>query len=112
MGYDDGGVVRDWLSEFWNEFYNQCTTGNAFKVPFLRHNFGQQQWESIGRIIAFGLAREKYLTVKIARVILEQAALGYVNRDLVENFLKYMPESERTVFKSWRSNIYTSTKTN
>lgn len=54
MACDDGGVVRDCLSEFWNEFYDQCTMRNAFKVPFLRHDFAQQQWESIGRIIAFG----------------------------------------------------------
>lgn len=105
--YDDGGVVRDCLSEFWTEFYDQCTVGSAFKVPFLRHDFGQQQWESVGRIIAFGWEREKYLPVKIAPVILEQAALGYVRSDVVENFLKYMPESERTVFESWRSDFYT-----
>ncbi|XP_056283226.1 uncharacterized protein LOC130201972 [Pseudoliparis swirei] len=105
MGYDDGGVVRDCLSEFWSEFYDQCATGNALKVPFLRHDFGQQQWESVGRIIAFGWAREKYLPVKIAPVILEQAAFGYAKSDVVENFLKYMPESERTVFESWRSDF-------
>lgn len=97
-GFDDGGVVRDCLSEFWNKFYNQCTTGNAYKVPFIRHDFGQQQWESVGRIIAFGWSREKYLPVKIAPVILEQAALGYVKSNLVDNFL--MPESERAVFES------------
>ncbi|MED6240559.1 hypothetical protein ATANTOWER_023235 [Ataeniobius toweri] len=78
MGYDDGGVVRDCLSEFWKEFYDQCTTGNAYKVPFLRHDYGQQQWESVGRIITFGWTREKYLPVKIAPVILEQAAFGQV----------------------------------
>ena len=105
MGYDDGGVVRDCLSEFWNEFYEQCATGNALKVPFLRHDFGQQQWESVGRIIAFCWAREKYLPVKIAPVILEQATFGYANSDVLENFLKYMPESERTVFESWRSDF-------
>lgn len=105
MGYDDGGVVRDCLSEFWSEFYDRCTTGNALKVPFLRHDFGQQQWDSVGRIIAFGWAREKYLPVKIAPVILEQAAFGYAKSDVVENFLKYMPESERTVFESWRSDF-------
>lgn len=88
-GFDYGGVVRDCLSEFWNEFYDQCTTGNAFKVPFLRHDFGQQQWESVGRIINFGWAREKYLPVKIAPVIIEQAALGYLKSDLMDNFLKY-----------------------
>ncbi|XP_057689288.1 uncharacterized protein LOC130920718 isoform X2 [Corythoichthys intestinalis] len=105
MGYDEGGVVRDCLSEFWSDFYNQCTTGTSFKVPFLRHDFGEMQWESVGRIISFGWAREKYLPIKIAPVILEQAALGYVKSDIVENFLNYMPEHERVVFETWRSDF-------
>ncbi|XP_019209152.1 uncharacterized protein LOC109197829 isoform X1 [Oreochromis niloticus] len=105
MAHDDGGVVRDCLSEFWKEFYDQCTTGNVCKVPFLRHDFGQQEWESVGRIIAFGWVREKYLPVKIAPAILEQAAFGYVKSDIVEDFLKFMPESERTVLEAWRSDF-------
>lgn len=105
--YDDGGVVRDCLSEFWTEFYDQCTVGSTFRVPFLRHDFGQEQWESVGRIIAFGWEREKYLPAKMAPVILEQAALGYVKSDLVENFLKYLPESERTVLESCQSDFHT-----
>ncbi|XP_027886415.1 uncharacterized protein LOC114152668 [Xiphophorus couchianus] len=105
MGYDDGGVVRDCLSEFWNDFYDQCTTGNTYKVPFLRHDYGQQQWESVGRIIAFGWTREKYLPMKIAPVILEQAAFGQVKSEVVENFLKCMSESEHFVFQSWQSDF-------
>ncbi|XP_032446109.1 uncharacterized protein LOC116737195 [Xiphophorus hellerii] len=105
MGYDDGGVVRDCLSEFWKDFYDQCTTGNTYKVPFLRHDYGQQQWESVGRIIVFGWTREKYLPMKIAPVILEQAAFGQVKSEVVENFLKCMSESERFVFQSWQSDF-------
>lgn len=105
MGQDEGGVLRDCLSEFWHEFYDQCTLGNAFKVPFLRHDFGKQQWKSIGRIIAFGWQREKYLPVKLAPVIMEQAVFGGVKSDLLENFLKYIPESESLTLESCRSNF-------
>ena len=97
---DDGGVFRDVLSEFWNDFYEQCTLGNCFKVPYLRHDFGQQEWESVGRIITFGWQKEKYLPVKLAPVLLEQAVLGFVESDLVDNFLKYVSESERVIFES------------
>lgn len=48
---DDGDVLRDVLSEFWNEFNVQCTMGNDFKVAYLRHAFGKQEWESVSRII-------------------------------------------------------------
>ncbi|KAI4807494.1 hypothetical protein KUCAC02_027300, partial [Chaenocephalus aceratus] len=41
----------------------------------------------------------------IGPVILEQASLGCIKSDLVENFLQYMPESDRSVFESWRSDF-------
>lgn len=34
--YDSGGVMRDMLSEFWEDFYEQCTTGTDLKIPCLR----------------------------------------------------------------------------
>ena len=105
MAVDEGGVLRDVLTEFWLDFYEQCTLGNAFKVPFLRHDFGKQQWESIGRIIAMGWQKEKYLPIKIAPVILEKVALGSVKSSLVDCFLKYVTESERLVFESCRSDF-------
>ncbi|KAA0710797.1 hypothetical protein E1301_Tti023617 [Triplophysa tibetana] len=104
-GHDEGGVVRDCLAEFWNEFYDQCTLGSSFKVPFLRHDFGQQHWESVGRIIVFGWQKEKYLPVKIAPVIMEQVASGCVKSNIIENFLKYVSEPERIVFQAWQSDF-------
>lgn len=75
---DDGGLLR----EFWNDFYGQCTVGNAFKVPYLRHDFGKKEWERVGRIITFSWQREKYL----APVLLEQVVLGIMESDLVDTF--------------------------
>ncbi|XP_073727925.1 uncharacterized protein [Misgurnus anguillicaudatus] len=102
---DEGGVLRDVLSDFWNDFYEQCTLGNSFKVPYLRHDFGQQQWESIGRILAFGWQKEKYMPVKLAPVMLEQAAHGCVTTSLVDCFLKYVPEADRMILESCRSHF-------
>ncbi|XP_041938181.1 uncharacterized protein LOC121699809 [Alosa sapidissima] len=102
---DEGGVLRDVLTEFWQDFYEQCTLGNAFKVPFLRHDFGRQPWESIGRIIVLGWRKEKYLPIKMAPIVLEQAALGCVKSGLVDIFLRYVTESERMVLDSCRSDF-------
>ncbi|ROL51589.1 hypothetical protein DPX16_0357 [Anabarilius grahami] len=84
--------------------------GSSFKVPFLRHDFGQMHWESVGRIIAFGWQKEKYLPVKLAPVILEQATFGYAKSNVIENFLKFVPESERAVFEAWQSDFNTVDK--
>lgn len=97
---DDGGVLRDVLSEFWNDFYEQCTMGNGFKVPYLRHDFGEQEWRSVGRIITFGWQKEKYLPVRLAPVLLEQALSGFVESNVVDSFYKYVSESERVIFES------------
>lgn len=102
---DEGGVLRDVLSEFWHDFFEQCTLGNGFKVPYLRHDFGQQQWQSVGRIIAFGWQKEKYLPVKLAPVMLEQAAHGCVTTSLVDCFLRYVTESDRMILESCRSDF-------
>lgn len=79
-----------------------CTVGNAFTVPFPCHDCVKQEWESVGRIITFGWQREKYLPVKLAPVLLEQAVMGTVESDLVDTFLKYVSESERVIFESCR----------
>jgi len=105
MGHDFGGVFRDCLSEFWQEFYDQCTLGNNFKVPFLRHDFGKEKWESVARIILFGWKKEKYLPIKLAPVILEQAIQGSVKSDLIDNFLKYVSENECAVLESCRTDF-------
>lgn len=34
---DSGGVLRDCLSEYWNSFYTERTTGNKLEVPVLLH---------------------------------------------------------------------------
>ncbi|KAA0718503.1 hypothetical protein E1301_Tti013083 [Triplophysa tibetana] len=106
MGQDAGGVFRDCLSEFWHEFYEQCTLGNSFKVPFLRHDFGKEKWESVGRIIYFGWQKEKYLPIKLAPVILEQAIQGSVRSDLLNNFFKFVSENECAVLENCRTDFY------
>lgn len=60
---------------------------------------------SVGRILAFGWKRERYLPVKKAPVIIEQAAFGFTRSNVVENFLKYMPVSDRSLMESWCSDF-------
>ena len=35
---DTGGVLRDVLTKFWEDFYEMCTLGEGIKVPAIRHN--------------------------------------------------------------------------
>lgn len=69
------------------------------------HDFGKQEWESVGQIITFGWQKEKFLPVKLAPVLLEQADLGFEKSDLVDSFFKYVLESEQVIFESCRSHF-------
>ena len=54
LGIDDGGVLRDVLSAFWSSFYDSCTVGEDERVPVVRHDFKQDEWEAIARILVKG----------------------------------------------------------
>jgi hypothetical protein len=46
-GLDSRGVFRDALSAFWSSFYDSCTVGEAERVPAIRHDFEDEEWEAI-----------------------------------------------------------------
>ena len=62
----DAGVVRDVLSEFWEDFYEQCTTGHKANVPCLRHDFDQEDWTSVAHVIAMDWILQDILPMRLA----------------------------------------------
>ncbi|MEW8545903.1 MAG: hypothetical protein AB2693_20465 [Candidatus Thiodiazotropha sp.] len=102
---DSGGVTRDALSEFWNSFYAECTLGGTFKVPYLRHDFGEQEWNSVGKIIVFGYTRTGYFPIQLSKVFMEHCILGEIKSDLKEAFMAFIPESDAKILKSALSDI-------
>ncbi|CAH1107883.1 unnamed protein product [Psylliodes chrysocephalus] len=66
LAEDIGGVYRDSLSECWFSFYEKCTVGTTFKVPYLRHDFGEKQWKSIAKIFIRGFELENYIPIKLS----------------------------------------------
>lgn len=57
---DSGGVMRDMHSEFWEDFYERCTTGTDLKIPCLRHDMEADDWRAVGKMIALGWILKKY----------------------------------------------------
>jgi hypothetical protein len=51
---DNGGVLRDCLVECWTDFYENCTMGNNFKVPCLRHDFDESKWRAAANVFMVG----------------------------------------------------------
>ena len=53
------------LIEFWDSFYDQCTTGDFLKVPYLSHNFEAKDWKSIAMVLAMGWIQQRILPIHL-----------------------------------------------
>lgn len=98
---DNGGVMRDSLTEFWDTFYLQYTEGNTYKVPVLRHDMTDVQWKSVASVIRMGFYQEKVFPIKLAPSFMQQAIFGACSEsDLIDSFLKYVSAMDRSVIES------------
>ena len=91
------GVFRDALSEFWSEFQKLCTTGEDLKVPYIRHDFSQEKWTAVARIIVKGFMAANYFPVSVAPAFMEEAIYGNYKGSLISSFLRYVPIAEREI---------------
>lgn len=94
------GVTKDCLSEFWGNFYDQCTTGSRAKVPYLRHDFSYEEWSAVGRIIVLGWTQCKYFPVQLALPFMESVTIRRPTCDLIDSFLMFLPEEEADIISS------------
>ncbi|KAJ8314114.1 LOW QUALITY PROTEIN: hypothetical protein KUTeg_008675, partial [Tegillarca granosa] len=69
------GVTLDCLVEFWGEFYERCTTGLNEKVPFLRHDYLENEWKASARIFLYGWSHFSYIPVLLSPQFM-RASLG------------------------------------
>ena len=102
---DGGGVTRDILCEFWNAFYEESTLGNNFKVPFLRHDYGKKEWQSIANIIVFGWRTVGYFPIQMSDVFMQHCLYGVHKSDITTSFLMYLPENDSNILKSALDNF-------
>lgn len=104
---DSGGVLRDCLSEYWNSFYTERTTGNKLKVPVLLHTVNGSRWQAVGKIIAIGYYFEKYYPSQLASCFLEYALNGDTIPEniILSQYLEFLPQSEKTIVTSALENF-------
>ncbi|KAK3084031.1 hypothetical protein FSP39_007063 [Pinctada imbricata] len=99
QAYDDGGVMRDMLTEFWADFYEQCTTGQTIRVPCLRHDFQQNDWKAVARILAMGWIMQRMLPIRLAPSFLKSSLFGSASESVREEFLLFIPPGEQKILK-------------
>lgn len=114
-GDDTGGVLRDTIAEFWDEFYKKCTVGaRSVKVPFLRHDFDNKKWSSIARILKVGYHRVGYFPVQMAPSFMKQVCCiksVLSPESLLKDFLEFIPCAEKNMLTKAMDDFNSITET-
>ena len=102
---DGEGVVRDCFAHFWSDFFDKCAVGNCVKVPFLRHDYGSDEWMAVGRIIVKGWTAVGYFPIRIASVVMEEALFKRTYSSITENFLDFVTSDAKEILSQCLTNF-------
>lgn len=101
---DLGGVSRDVMTAFWQDACEKLFDGNKLLVPVVSPHIDLSLLTTIGKILSHGYLCTGYLPTQISFPSLAAMLLGpSVNIDfsvLIESFLDYVSDVERSVLKS------------
>ena len=99
-GMDTGGVYRDAIACFWQEFYDACTLDKRERVPTLRHDFKSAEWTAVARILAKGYLDLGYFPCMLSQAFIISVMFGEdkVPEDiLLQSLKKYIAKNEEEV---------------
>lgn len=94
-GEDNGGILRDALSEYWGTFYMKCTAGSTLKVPMTRHDM-KDQWENVATVMVLGYNTVEYFPIVLVKPFLYYCLGLEIDEDeLFTAFLEIVPQEEK-----------------
>lgn len=95
---DDDGVSRDVYTAFWEEFLEHCE-GEDERVPRLRPDYSEREWQAIGRIWVKGYMDHGLIPVRLSPAFILACNHGVTAVDeelLMSSFMKYLSAGERS----------------
>ncbi|XP_060774037.1 uncharacterized protein LOC132884236 [Neoarius graeffei] len=95
---DDAGVSREVYTAFWEQFLEQCE-GETERVPRLRPDFCEAEWQAVGRIWVKGLLDHGVMPVKLSKAFILACIHGIDSVDvdvLMMSFFNFLPPVERS----------------
>lgn len=99
-GFDLGGVYRDCLSESWDSFYEKCTLGSQYKIPYVRHDFKEADWGAVAKVLKKDYRDVNYFPLKIAPSFMEQCIYGKTEKELFQSFANYVNARDSEVIEN------------
>ena len=103
LGQDADGVSRDAYCAFWKSFFISNADGERSRVPILTPEYGNEEWSSIGRILAKGFIDHKFFPSLLSKAYAVAMVFGEVSvmpELLKESFYQYLSEMEAGVVQS------------
>ncbi|XP_068698741.1 uncharacterized protein [Montipora foliosa] len=100
QGVDVGGVYRDAVALFWQEFNDSSTLGERERVPTLKHDFQSSEWSAIGRILAKGYLDLGYFPCMLSQAFIVSVLFGensVPEQTLLKSFQKYIAKDEEEI---------------
>ena len=99
-----GGVQRDMYSGFWEKAYSLLFDGSILVTPMVHPQTDMSVLPILGRILSHGYLVAEFLPLRIALPTLTAMLLGpltpIATNILLESFLDFISNVERTTFKS------------
>lgn len=99
MAVDSNGVSREVYTAFWEQFLEQCE-GEEERVPRLRPDFSEAQWQAVGRIWAKGLKDHGVIPVRLSKAFILACIHGVDSVDstvLMSSCFMFLSDGERIV---------------
>ncbi|XP_051812335.1 uncharacterized protein LOC110966885 [Acanthochromis polyacanthus] len=103
MGADADGVSRDVYAAFWTEFLDCAAEGADVRVPSLSPKWQEEEWKSVGRILAKGLKDHGYFPFRLAQAFTAAVIFGErsVSPDLLfDSLMLYLSQSEHDLLST------------
>lgn len=101
-GEDVGGVYRDAIGSFWQEFYD-LYLGEEERVPNLQHDFQSSEWKAIARVIVKGYLDLQYFPYMLSKAFMASAFFSEnaVSEDMLLNsFMRYVAKDEMEIISA------------
>lgn len=96
-GEDNGGVLRDALSEYWDAFMTKCTTGSTSRIPMTRHDM-TDTWKIVAKVMVLGYNVGGYFPIMLAKPFMKHCLGQEVKSDdLWETFLQCITNEEKNI---------------
>lgn len=95
MGADENGVSRDVYSGFWSEFLDRAAEGEDMRVPSLSPKWQDEDWKSIGRILAKGYKDQGYFPTHLGTAFTVALIFGehsVTDKRMIDSFLLYLSQ--------------------